>query len=258
MTMLLNDPSQMPRGATVSGAEPLYLAIYESFKERIRSGEWFIGGSLPSESALSGHYGVSRITIRHALRLLESDGLIRKEKARRSVVLAAEAMPRRLWSIESIDDIAAQVGDAELKVHSWQREVAPGEAKAFGLAPSALLWCLRGVLTREGRAFTRSIIFFPPQIGSRLKREHFNNVVVFRVLKRELGIDLAEFSVTVSAELASDEDRRSLGLAPASPVLVTRFGYHDENGRLVEVAYSRRDASEADFTTRVSAIKKPA
>jgi GntR family transcriptional regulator len=55
---------------------PLYIQIRESLRERFREGEYEVGALLPSEEALAREYGVSRMTLRHALDDLVKEGLI--------------------------------------------------------------------------------------------------------------------------------------------------------------------------------------
>jgi GntR family transcriptional regulator len=55
---------------------PLYVQIRESIRERVKEGEFEVGSLLPSEEALAKDYGVSRMTLRHALDDLLTDGII--------------------------------------------------------------------------------------------------------------------------------------------------------------------------------------
>lgn len=50
--------------------------LAEELRSRIRSGEWPEGIALPAERELGGQTGLSRTTVREALRMLELDGLI--------------------------------------------------------------------------------------------------------------------------------------------------------------------------------------
>jgi GntR family transcriptional regulator len=210
-----------------------------------------VGASLPSEAELSERFGVSRITVRHALRLLESDGYIRKAPARRPVVVATEPGGPAGWVVESLDDIVAMVGNARLAIQSWREETAPGEAGLFGLAPETPLPCLRSLLIRAGQAYARSVIYFPPEVGAKLERESFDDAVVFRVLQRDLGLRFDDVRLTVGAETADAEDAASLGCEPGSALLVMQLLYR-ESGRLVEVAYSRSLASAVRLSTRLT------
>jgi GntR family transcriptional regulator len=246
----------MPQTSRAAGSgqrgAPLYRAIYDALRGRIGADEWEVGAAFPSEAELSAAFGASRITVRHALRLLEADGYIRKTAARRSVLVAVAPHQHRPWIVRSVDDIIAQVADARLRVLSWKAERSPENAELLGLPPREPLPCLRSVLERDGQAFQRSIIYFPPAIGARLSAGMFDDVIVFRVLGRELGVVLDDVTITVWPELAQAADVAQLGCASGEPLLVTQLRYFAGGGRPIEVAYSRRTGPEARFSTRIS------
>ncbi|MEU0212135.1 winged helix-turn-helix domain-containing protein [Streptomyces canus] len=59
-------PQASPRGT--------YLQVSESLRQQIEVGS--VGDALPSEAALMSSHGVSRNTIRRALKVLEADGVV--------------------------------------------------------------------------------------------------------------------------------------------------------------------------------------
>ncbi|WP_367320813.1 GntR family transcriptional regulator [Streptomyces sp. HUAS ZL42] len=59
-------PQASPRGT--------YLQVSESLRQQIESGD--AGDALPSEAALMSSHGVSRNTVRRALKVLEVDGVV--------------------------------------------------------------------------------------------------------------------------------------------------------------------------------------
>ena len=72
------------RGGPVSSAarrtaedrQPKYLRIYAELRDRITSGRWPAGSSLPPQRDLAGEFGVSIMTLRQALQLLTDEGLV--------------------------------------------------------------------------------------------------------------------------------------------------------------------------------------
>lgn len=52
------------------GHKPLYRQIADRIREQIARGELKPGDALPTESALQTEFGVSRVTVRQALRQL--------------------------------------------------------------------------------------------------------------------------------------------------------------------------------------------
>ena len=55
-----------------------YLSIYEDLKEEIINGTYPIGGLFPAEPELQTLFGVSRITVRHAVQLLVDEGYLQR------------------------------------------------------------------------------------------------------------------------------------------------------------------------------------
>jgi len=87
-----------------------------------------------------------------------------------------------------------------------------------------------------------------PAIGARLRRRHFDDVIVFRVMQRELDVRIADVEHTVRAERATEEDSRALGCTAGDPIVETRLVYRDERGRAVEVAFTRYPAERYSLT----------
>jgi DNA-binding GntR family transcriptional regulator len=63
-----------------------YERIVVDLDARLRKGEWRLGALLPSEDRLARNYDVSRITIRHALSVLELQGKLRRHQGRATQV----------------------------------------------------------------------------------------------------------------------------------------------------------------------------
>lgn len=69
---------------------PKHTQIYNQIKHFILSGQWQTGTKIPSELELSTELGISRGTIRLALKSLEADGLIARAAGRGSFVEFSE------------------------------------------------------------------------------------------------------------------------------------------------------------------------
>ena len=69
--------------------EPLWHQAEMSLRALIEAGEWGAGSQIPNEDRLGEMLGISRITLRHALRNLEEAGLLRREHGRGTFVRSA-------------------------------------------------------------------------------------------------------------------------------------------------------------------------
>lgn len=61
-------------------AQPAYARVHDAIQSEIINGLVGENAQLPTERSMCDKYGVSRITIRHALMILEEEGLIRKRQ----------------------------------------------------------------------------------------------------------------------------------------------------------------------------------
>lgn len=64
-------------GTPLNTKEPTYTALLESVEYRLRHGQLRVGDRLPGERTLAEEYGISRASVREALRILSAVGLIR-------------------------------------------------------------------------------------------------------------------------------------------------------------------------------------
>ncbi len=68
-----------------------YMTIYKNLKEKITSGAYRLNEKLPTEAELGSTFGVSRVTSRKALELLEHEGLIYRKQGAGSYVADASS-----------------------------------------------------------------------------------------------------------------------------------------------------------------------
>lgn len=87
-------------------------------RQEISKGAWSAGDNLPGEETLSASYGVSRFTIREAVRVLREEGLVETRKGAGSIV---RSVPRRIQIQASADDVVTA------------RMPTPAEQRALGI-----------------------------------------------------------------------------------------------------------------------------
>ena len=112
--------------------EPLWHQTERALRALIADGTWPDGAQLPNEAKLSEMLGVSRITMRHALRNMEEWGLLRREQGRgtfvrSSTVIAGARGPTSLT--QEMADRGLSVGSRILEL----REIPADNAIASAL-----------------------------------------------------------------------------------------------------------------------------
>lgn len=89
----------------MSNNQPLYEQIKNAIDRRIETAEWPADFQVPSEEELAGEFGASRLTVRRALRELQSDGVLIRIQGRGSFVIG----PRMQCAVFNLPDIAEEV-----------------------------------------------------------------------------------------------------------------------------------------------------
>ena len=86
--MSADHPATTPRARTAlfRPGPPLYRQLADDLRARILDGEFSVAEAIPTEARLSEGYRTSRITVRHALDLLEQEGLVHREQGRGSFI----------------------------------------------------------------------------------------------------------------------------------------------------------------------------
>lgn len=236
-------PDAVPAALPRARGKALYRALFELLRDAIAAGHWQPGELLPSEASLCARFGISRITVRHALNLLQGEGHIRTRRAHRAMVLARDPLAQAGVSFDSLTELIEAAGGYQLRLVGWKQEAAPGVAPVLEMSPDAELRCLRGLLLRDGHKVARTTMYFHPSVGDRLELGDFDDPVVFRVLQRKLGVTIADVRMTVWADLATAEDAAQLGCAPNSAMFCTRLLFRNDAGLPFEVTYSRFPAA---------------
>lgn len=236
------DLSSLPARQLLRHDGPLYRQLAAILRAPIVDGTYPVGTELPKEAEIGDRFGISLITVRQALRELESDGLIRKRAAKPAVVAARAPTPRLSSAFRNFADIAAYTKDARLDIRSYRREAAEAARAAFNVAEGGVFHCLRSILVVGDRPEAQITTWFPPEIGRRLKRSDFDDVLIFRAVERHLGLRLSGARIAVRAEIADAEIARDLDYAEGAPVLAMEMLYRGLDERPVEFTIARHRA----------------
>ena len=95
---------------------PRYQRVADDLTKRIGSGKYPVGGYLPTEMELCRQYGISRHTVREALRQLRDAGLISRRRRIGTEVVARTPKASYRQPTNSIGDLLQYAEETQLSI----------------------------------------------------------------------------------------------------------------------------------------------
>jgi DNA-binding GntR family transcriptional regulator len=218
---------------------PRYLRIARDLRRAIADGRYPLGAQLPTEHELCRRLGVSRFTIREAIRELSGAGLVRRKPRAGTVVTALPDDTRYSHGISSLRDLFqyAQATDFQY-VYVGRIALSKAQARAMSTAPGEE-WIYAVAVRRDvagGKPFGVTRLFLNPAlkgIERKLRRAHGP---VYSLIERDFGVRIDRVEQVISGIVLDEQDTANLGVPAGTPGLSIRRSYFDENGRLVELS----------------------
>lgn len=224
-----------------------YLDVAEALRDRLASGEYGPGGALESEADLGRELAASRVTVRRALELLRSEGLVSSRRGSGWFV-ALDPVRQPLGRVTTVEAALEAAGALpERRVLEFGFEHAAAEvATALELPQGADVLRVRRVSLADGEPFAIVTVWVSGELGAPLSRSDVERATFYDLLPLR-GVELGRATQTIGAGLATDDDASLLGVAPSAPLLICSRVTRDAAGAPVLVSEHRYPASRTHF-----------
>jgi len=219
---------------------PKYYQLRAELERQIAAGQLAPGAFLPPERLLLRQYGVSRTTLREALRPLLHEGMLLSVRGK-GIMVAKPAIRQAGDVLMSFSDVLRSqglepgIGDIRVAVDPCPRDVGI----ALQLPPDAQVVRVERVRTGNGQPVNFSISYIPaadvPGFTAELLAESGS---LYALLRTRYELHIARAQDEMFARRASTREARLLGLRPGAPVLVMNRVCALSSGRPIEYALS--------------------
>jgi DNA-binding GntR family transcriptional regulator len=240
--------SAVPRAATRHGR------VAQALMEDISRGRYAVGTRLPTEADLEKRFGVSRATVRQAIRHLRDLGLVTARAGVGTTVMAREATPKAVLSMNSIEELL------QFTKHTRIRLLAKSEVTADD-ALAATLRCREGeswlqlellrTVPRMREPLGLVQVWIRPEFSGIADEVDTVRTTVFSILERRYGVELRELQQEVSPAGMPGAVARVLGVKSGSPALRILRHYYDRHGDIPQVSLGYYPEGRFTYTTRM-------
>jgi GntR family transcriptional regulator len=198
------------------------------------------GQRLPSEPDLAKQLGVSRATLREAMRSFETQGLIRRRQGSGTFVVGkVQVLDSGLEKLESLETMAKRFG-LEISVSDLSVEAVTADedtAAALDVSTNEPLTRVRRVVRADGRPVAYLVDILPEKIlhSKDLPDQFHGSVLDFLQVR---GDSLATSRANVSAIGATAEVAKALEIQRGDVLLHFYSQLFDEDNKVVDYSLS--------------------
>jgi len=234
-------------------AKPKYLAVYQDLRRMIEGGRYTVGSRLPSEGQLTIGFAVSRITVRHALEKLVTEGFLDRRQGSGYTVVAQS--PPQHNCLSSFTDAVYKAGKTPSSrlVGLARIEGADSQDAPAGLRSAGSLLRIERLRCIDQRPAMLVRTWMPATLAASAEPSDFPEdgpeQSMLRILKERFGLDWAWACEEISSLAAPKPVADLLSIDVGTPILnqaCTAFDadeaivFHEELFRKDKVSFELR------------------
>jgi GntR family transcriptional regulator len=218
---------------------PIYLQIAEGIGALLKEGVFPPGYFLPSERALCEQFGISRMTLRQAMSLLDREGLIDSHRGRGTIV-TPRGLRKKGQELKSFsEEIRDRGGKPESQLLSLEQKIPSESALAFfELADGQKVYEIFRLRLNDGEPLAVELACIPARLCPGLERFDLAKNSLVQILGESYGLHFESCVEEFTAEVPNAQVRKLLGLTKNSAVLVANRKTFADDGRAVELTRS--------------------
>ncbi|TVP86300.1 MAG: GntR family transcriptional regulator [Acholeplasmataceae bacterium] len=234
---------------------PFYLQVRNSIRQKIENGDYKEGELIPSEKELAAEYGVSRVTIRTAIKALVQEQYLVRRAGFGTTVFQNKSSLSNFTMVRSFTNEMKEMGLPSRTMEAELREVPADKmlASIFNIEEGTVLYNLRRVRGTVvpilySDTYLIQVVDIPddPDV---LK----GSLYAYLASKNVLFSHFEEF---VSAVNAAKNIKQLLQIYDDAPQLKRKRYSYDETNRLIEYTETFYNAAHYEYRTRLFYRKK--
>ncbi len=232
---------------------PLYIQIAEGLISQIESRDLAPGDQLPPERELSEKLNVNRMTLRRALRVLESQGLIVRKHGV-GTYIAEPKIDRQMDVVFRFTTGMQQRGlTPGAKIISIEHSMLDASlARELALPVSAPAYHILRLRSINQEPVLLERYTLPAQRFPGLQQHDLEQRSIYEILEKEYGVTIARARQSFEPVLASLFEAELLQIAVGAPLMLEKRVSFDQQDIPVEVGKDRYRGDRFRFITEAA------
>lgn len=239
---------------TISRKQPLYDQLIDVLRDKIEN-EMAPDDLLPSERELSEHYGISRTTVRLAMKELETMGLVSRKHGKGTFVSDISQVSTNLMSTYSFTEQMKELGrEPQTKVLEFRIvEASKSVAEGLGIRIGERVFYLHRLRLADGIPMMVERSYLPVSSFVSLTLEDVSSKPLYDIIEQDYHEIIRLAEEQFYASIARGTDAEALEINEGAPVLrLIRTTYNDKN---MVIEYTLSVARADQFTYKISHVR---
>lgn len=237
---------------------PYYVQVKQTLQEHIDNDDWQPGDQLPGEPELCRMFDVSRTVIRQALKEMEYEGSIVREKGKGTFIAEpkiAESLAQKLTGF--FQDMVERGYTPITQV--LKQEVVPASPKVathLSLEPETPVIEIERLRFVQNEPIVLVTTYLPYALCPKILPEDLSRQSLYALLEKEYGLVIVRGRRTLEAVPANEYEARLLQVEKGAPlVLLDSVSYLDD-GTPIEYYHALHRGDRSRFEVELIRIRE--
>ena len=207
---------------------PKYKKIYDHIVKLILTDEWPVGSNMKSENELINFFGVSRLTIRNVLNILENEGRILRSRGKATLILDKLLQNKKQTEIKDFSvtlNADYKLIDVEVVKNNFMKKFKNSSSLYY-------IKRLRRLKNNELYLISRAYIPFEI-IGENVNKKIFKDKNLLEVLINQFEVKINRSDQELSAVILSNNDADLFKITKGYPGILNTWNMYDKSNKLV-------------------------
>ncbi|WP_299322274.1 GntR family transcriptional regulator [Parasphingopyxis sp.] len=240
-----------------TATKPRYVQLADSLRAAILRGDLSEDGQFPTETELCREHGVSRYTVREALRRLVAEGLIQRKRGSGTVIQPAAARGGTLHQpLSNVGELLQYARDTQYDFKPVGLTRLPRRIADHVSGETDGDWFqFQGIRTRLGdpKPIAITDAYVHGDYAEAAAEIRSSQVTIFRQLEELAGVRVAYVTQDIQAVGASADIAEALGISRRAPTLRILRAYRDAKNRIFEISASHHPGDRFAYSMHIDA-----
>jgi len=228
---------------------PYYIQLIDILKDKVQQAEWLPGDQIPGEQDLCEHYQVSRTVVRQALRELEYDGVITRQKGKGTFISLpkiSEGLVQKLTGFYQ-DMVERGLKPGTKVLHQAVIPSSEKIARFLNIQSGDKVVDIQRLRYINDEPIQLVTTYIPFEICPNLASVDLTNCSLYEYLEKEYGIFITKGHRYIEAVLANEHEATLLGIERGAPLLMLDSVSFSEHGQPIEYYHALHRGDRSRF-----------